>query len=317
MRRTLLAAALGAGAAVAVLPDRVGLDRWHPFTALAALRPQTVGATALVACLLGIRRTTRPAGVAVGAVAAAGAAGLVSRATRRTSARTDPTAQPDLLVLAANVWNGRADAGALATLIARERPDLVSLPESGEGFREKLMPLLDGLGYRSWVSTEPGRPDGWSVTLLAAERVGEVEVGSGPELRRQHLWARGGLLGDRTFYAVHPQAPMARWQARVWRRDLASIGRWTATLPAPIVAGDFNATLDHGPFRACLSGVRDSAEGTGAGLTGTYHAGLPRWAGIRIDHVLIPRESVTTRYEVVDLPGSDHRAVLVGLTSPR
>lgn len=312
MRRSLLAAVLGAGAAAAVLPDRFGLDRHHPFTALAALRPQTVGGTALLAGVLSAFRTTRPAGVAVGAVAALGAAGLVPRVTRR--APRDATA--DLLVLSANVWYGRADAGALATLIARERPDLVSLPESGEGYREKLMPLLDGLGYRSWVSTEPGKPDGWSVTLLVAERVGEVEVGSGAELRRQYLWARGGLLGDRTFYAVHPQAPMARWQARVWNRDLASIARWTAALPAPIVAGDFNATVDHGPFRACLSGVRDSAEGTGKGLTGTYHAGLPRWAGIRIDHVLIPRESVATRYEVLDLPGSDHRAVLVGLTSP-
>jgi endonuclease/exonuclease/phosphatase (EEP) superfamily protein YafD len=312
MRRSLLAAVLGAGAAVAVLPDRFGLDRWHPFTALAALRPQTVGGTALVAGVLSAFRGTRPAAVGVGAVAALGAAGLVSRVARRAPR----DAETELLVLAANVWDGRADAGALATLIARERPDLVSLPESGEGFREKLMPLLDGLGYRSWVSTEPGKPDGWSVTLLVAERVGEVEVGSGPELRRQHLWARGGLLGDRTFYAVHPQAPMARWQARVWNRDLASIARWTAALPAPIVAGDFNATLDHGPFRACLSGVRDSAEGTGKGLTGTYHAGIPRWAGIRIDHVLIPRESVATRYEVVDLPGSDHRGVLVGLTCP-
>jgi endonuclease/exonuclease/phosphatase (EEP) superfamily protein YafD len=312
MRRSLLAAALGAGAAAAVLPDRFGLDRWHPFTALAALRPQAVGGAALVVGALSAFRTTRPAAVAVGAVAAVGAAGLVPRLRRRAPS----TGETGLLVLAANVWNGRADAGALATLIARERPDLVSLPESGERYREKLMPLLDGLGYRSWVSTEPGKPDGWSVTLLVAERVGEVEVGSGPELRRQHLWARGGLLGDRTFYAVHPQAPMARWQARVWNRDLASIARWTAALPAPIVAGDFNATPDHGPFRACLSGVRDAAEGTAHGLTGTYHARIPRWAGIRIDHVLVPRESATTRFEILDLPGSDHRAVLVGLTSP-
>ena len=312
MRRSLLAAVLGAGAAAAVLPDRFGLDRWHPFPVLGALRPHTVAGSAAAAGVLSAFRATRPAGAVVGAVAAAGAAGLVSRAlpTRR------PAGETQLLVLAANVWDGRADAGALATLIARERPDLVSLPESGLEFRDKLMPLLDGLGYRSWVSTEPGKPDGWSVTLLVAGRVGEVEVGSGPELRRQHLWARGGLLGDRTFYAVHPQAPMARWQARVWRRDLAAIARWTAALPGPIVAGDFNATLDHGPFRAALTGVKDAAEGTGQGLAGTFRAGIPRWAGIHIDHVLIPREAATTRYEIVDLPGSDHRAVLSGLVLP-
>ncbi|GAA4560243.1 endonuclease/exonuclease/phosphatase family protein [Pseudonocardia xishanensis] len=311
MRRSL-AVLLGAGAAAAVLPDRLGLDRWHPFPALAAVRPQAVAGSAVVAGLLSGFRSTRPAAAAVGAVAALGAAGLAPRLVRRSPNPAEPT----LTVLAANVWAGRADAGALATLIARERPDLVSLPESGVEFRDKLMPLLDGLGYRSWVSTEPGRPDAWSVTVLASGRMGELEIGSGPDLRHQYLRACGGLLGDRAFYAVHPQAPMARWQARTWRRDLASIARWTAARPAPIVAGDFNATLDHAPMRACLTGVRDAAEGTGRGLTGTYHAWIPRWAGIRIDHVLIPRECATTRYEILDLPGSDHRAVLVGLASP-
>ncbi|MFR9801671.1 endonuclease/exonuclease/phosphatase family protein [Pseudonocardia sp. RS010] len=310
--RTLLAAAAGAAAAAVVLPDRLGLDRRHPFTALGALRPHTTAVATVAAGVLAAARHTRPAGLAVGAVALAGAAGLVSRAVPHLP----PGGDADLTVLAANVWDGRADAGALAALIARECPDLVSLPESGREYRDKLMPLLDGLGYRSWVSNEPGRPDGWSVTLLVAGRMGDVEVGSGPELRRQHLWARGGLLGNRRFHAVHPQAPMARRQARVWSGDMDSIARWCAALPAPIVAGDFNATLDHAPMRRALNGVRDAAEGTGRGLTGTYHAALPRWAGLRIDHVLVPREARTTRYEVIDLPGSDHRAVLVGMQWP-
>jgi endonuclease/exonuclease/phosphatase (EEP) superfamily protein YafD len=308
----LLATVLGAGAAAVVLPDRLGLDRRYPFPLLGALRPHTTAAAAVSAGLLAVPRPTRPAALVVGAVALAGAAGLLGRVVPRRR----PSGTADLTVLAANVWDGRADAGSLAALIARERPDLVSLPESGREYRDKLMPLLDGLGYRSWVSTEPGRPDGWSVTLLVADRVGDVEVGSGPELRRQHLWARGGLLGARRFHAVHPQAPMRRWQTRVWARDMGAIARWCAAMPAPIVAGDFNATLDHGPFRRALTGVRDAADGTGRGLTSTYHAALPRWTGIRIDHVLVPREADTTRYEVVDVPGSDHRAVLVGMRLP-
>lgn len=312
MRRSLLATVFGAGAAAVVLPDRLRLDRRHPFTALGALRPPTTAAAAVAAGVLALARPTRPAALAVGAVAAAGAAGLVGRVVPRRR----PGGTANVTVLAANVWDGKADAGALAALIARERPDLVSLPESGLEYRDKLMPLLDGLDYRSWVSTEPGKPDGWSVTLLVADRMGDVEVGSGPELRRQHLWARGGLLGNRHFHAVHPQAPLARWQARVWSRDMDSIARWCAALPAPIVAGDLNATLDHGPLRRALTGVRDAAEGTGRGLTGTYHAALPRWAGIRIDHVLVPREATTTRYEIVDLLGTDHRAVLVGMEVP-
>jgi endonuclease/exonuclease/phosphatase (EEP) superfamily protein YafD len=307
MLKALIAVVLGAGAAAAVLPDRLRLDRRHPFAAIGALRPQTTGGAAVAAGLLAIAPLTQPAAVVVGAVAVVGAAGLVPRVLRRRLSR----ATPNLTVLAANVLDGRADAGALATLIAREQPDLVSLPESGLEFRDKLMPMLDG--YRSWVSTEPGKPDGWSVTLLVADRMGDVEVGSGPQLRAQQLWARGGALGARTFHAVHPQAPMARWQARVWARDMDSIAAWTAARPAPIVAGDFNATLDHAPLRRALHGVKDAAAGTGLGLTGTYHSRLPRWAGIRIDHVLVPDEAEITRYEIVDIPGTDHRAVLVSL----
>jgi len=243
-------------------------------------------------------------------VALAGIASVAGRAATRPA----PAAGPDdLTVLAANVLLGRADTGALATLLEREMPDLVALPESGQDFRAKLMPLVESLGYRSWVSTPYGLHDGHGVTLLASARAGDLTVSTGPETRHRHLEATGGILGERRMFAVHPEAPIGPVRAGQWRRDLAQIGRWSRAPLAPIVAGDFNATLDHSRLRAALGGCRSAAEGTGRGLVGTFPSTKPRLAGIQIDHVLVPADAAVTRFEILYVPGSDHRAVLTSV----
>jgi endonuclease/exonuclease/phosphatase family metal-dependent hydrolase len=178
------------------------------------------------------------------------------------------------------------------------------------------MPLLAGLGYRSWVSTAPGVPDGPSVVLLAAERAGDVQVRVGTGMRMRHLEATGGVLGERRLYAVHTKAPTGRARTAWWHAELELIGRWCRGPVAPIVAGDLNATLDHAPLRAALGGCRSAASGTGRGLVGTYPSSLPRWLGIQIDHVLVPADAVTSRFSVHDITGTDHRAVLAAVRLP-
>ncbi|ANY06278.1 endonuclease/exonuclease/phosphatase family protein [Pseudonocardia sp. HH130630-07] len=226
----------------------------------------------------------------------------------RGTARSGPT----VTVLVANVLLGRADPGALAQLVTTERPDLVVLPEAGTTYRDALLPLLPG--YRGWSSVPPGIPDSGGTVVVASARAGDVRVRAGRGMRVPHLEVDGGLLGDRTLYAVHTSAPTAPRRLVGWRSDLALIGRWTGAEPAPLVAGDLNAVLDHRELRRALGGCRDSA--TGVRPAGTYPSSWPRWAGLRIDHVLVPRGSATRRYRVFDLPGSDHRGVLVEVTLP-
>jgi endonuclease/exonuclease/phosphatase (EEP) superfamily protein YafD len=279
------------------------VQAWRPHLAVSAL----VGAA-----LLATRRRARPLAPALAAVGLVTGVPVARRAARRPAAAPGPD---DITVLTANVLHGRADTGALAVVIAREAPDFVVLPEAGIDFRDKLMPLLAGLGYRSWVAAGGAR-DGDDVTLLAAERAGEVGVRSALGMRLPHLEASGGILGERTLYAVHTTAPMSRSKTARWHDELALIARWCAGPVAPIVAGDFNATLDHPPLRAALGRCRSTAAGTGLGLTGTYPAGMPRWLGVQIDHVLVPADAATTHFDVLDVAGSDHRAVLARVRVP-
>ncbi len=315
-------AAIGAAATVAaLLPERVGGDRF-PFAALAALRPHVAATALAAAALLAAHPRSRPLAVGVGSAALAGAVSLGARSRRlpRCLPRADGTPEvtnvTNLTMLTANVLVGTADTGALATLLERERPDLVALPEAGPDYRDKLLPLVAGLGYRAWASTASGTSDGEGVVLLAAERMGALAVTSGPEMRHRYLRATGGALGGRSFFAVHPEAPVGLVRTAWWRSDLAHIARWCAGSPAPIVAGDFNATADNAAFRAALRRCRSAADGTGHGLDGTFPASAPPWCGVQIDHVLVPREATTTRFAILPIAGSDHRGVLAGISLP-
>ena len=306
----------GAAATSAALsPDRVGGARF-PLVALAALRPHVTATALAAAAALAAHPRTRPLAAGIGSAALASAAALGARARRSGGQAQQRAAVADLTVLAANVLVGRADTGALATVLERERPDLVSLPEAGPDYRDKLLPLVAELGYQAWASTAPGTSDGEGVVLLAAARMGALTVTSGREMRHRYLRATGGALGERSFFAVHPEAPMGPTRTARWESDLAHIARWCAESPGPIVAGDFNATADNTAFRAVLRHCRSAADGTGQGLVGTFPAGVPSWCGIQIDHVLVPAGARTTRFAVLPIAGSDHRAVLAGISLP-
>jgi len=311
-RRGLLAG-IGAAAALAMHCDRLRLDSRFPLVEVMAWRPHVAMAALAGAAVLAGRRAYRP-GAAV--LSAAGLAGLAAVTPRAVPARPVSRTDVDLVILNLNVLRGGADTGELAALICREEPDLVVLPESGPAFRDKLMPLVDGLGYRSWVSIGPDVRESRGMTLLASVRAGDLQVESGHEMQCRHLLATGGILGRRSLFAVHVTAPRDGERTAAWRDDLAVVSRWCGAQVAPIVAGDLNATLDHSALRATRHGCRSAATGTGRGLAATYPSSLPRALGIQIDHILVPSGTTTSRFDVLDVAGSDHRAVLARVRLP-
>lgn len=313
--RTVLLPAATVAAAVALHGDRIGLGDRHPIVGLTALRPYLTTATAVAAATLARRRPVAAAVLA--GLAAAAAPPLAQRIVPGPAVREHAD---DLTVLAANVWHGRADPVAFARLLERERPDLVALSEAGHRYAELLRPHVEPLGYRSWTSVPAGVPDGHGVVLLAGSRAGALTVSGGPELRHRHLRATGGILGARAFVVAHTAAPTSAATTRHWQGDLAQLAGWSREPVAPIIAGDLNATLDHAALRAVLGPVRAASIGSGHGLTGTFPTPLrPNWpavVGIHIDHVLVPEGTAVVRYAILDVPGSDHRAVLARVRPP-
>ncbi|WP_281690099.1 endonuclease/exonuclease/phosphatase family protein [Pseudonocardia thermophila] len=318
--RTVLVPAATVAAAVVLHGDRIGLrggpaDR-VPMIGLVALRPYLTVATAVAAVGLA-RRRPRSAAV-LGGLAAAAVPSLVRRSAAPVWAPEEPA---DVTVLAVNVWHGRVEPAAFAALLQRERPDLVALSEAGQPFLDRMGPHLSLLGYRGWTSAPPSAPDGEGVAVLAGPRAGRVQVTGGPELRSRHLRVRAEVLGPRSLVVAHTAAPTTPALARQWREDLAHLARWSHEPVAPIIAGDLNATLDHAALRAVLGPVVSAAAESGHGLTATFptplRSGWPALLGIQIDHVLVPAGSAVSRCAVLDVPGSDHRAVLARVRPPR
>lgn len=332
MRRSLpavLGVVVGAVVALALLlPGYVGLDRVTPFVQLAALTPMLlvlITGSVFVGRIAGVlvtrRRRGRPlderyprlfafgfAAMVTAAVGALTAAGIVgSRLLADEAAPVPPGSRP-LTVLALNVDHGGADVTALAATVRERHPDVVVLPEAGDAYRTRLAPLLPDYAGVSAPAVE----DGGSTTLLTRPGVGTVEV-----LRGQLFGSLAATLpGGVRLLAVHTAAPVPG-QVGLWQQDLEGLVAPACRAQAPaVVVGDLNATTDQSAFRAASSGCVDALETLGAGTTATFPTSLPRWFGVQIDHVLTTGGVGVRDGEVLDVPGTDHRAVLTRLSLP-
>jgi endonuclease/exonuclease/phosphatase family metal-dependent hydrolase len=119
--------------------------------------------------------------------------------------------------------------------------------------------------------------------------------------------------------AVHPLPPIVPDWTLQWRDALAALPAAQPDVERRILAGDFNATLDHAPLRDVLGrGWVDAADAVGAGLVPTFNA-LPFGEPVppvTIDHVLVDRRTAVQDVRTVALPGSDHRMLVADLRLP-
>ncbi|WP_133827457.1 endonuclease/exonuclease/phosphatase family protein [Actinomycetospora succinea] len=300
--------AAGATAAAALLvPEIRGRERRAPWPIVLAARPALAGAVGAVAAGAATARPLRPLALGAATVAAA----VLADPRRRSRGTTGPTR---LTVLVANVWQGRADAAALAAILRAERPDLVVLPEAGERFLARLKEDVTDLEYRAWSAPPPhphhrvpDDPDGPWTSVLAAPRLGDVHVAPA-RAGGLYGWLEvsgGGLDGVRVL-AAHPVAPTPGLVQR-WSDEIDALAAWRAAAGAPtVIAGDLNSTTEH----RALAPLGDARA---PGRPPTWPSHWHRRIGFRIDHVLAGGGIAVRSTRVIDLPGSDHRAVLAHL----
>lgn len=171
-------------------------------------------------------------------------------------------------------------------------------------------------------STPAGREqDTAATTVLVSTALGSYERAKRPvglDVGNILLEPTGEGPADRpAILGVHTVAPVPGFQDQ-WRSSVeaavAPCSRASAT--GLVVAGDFNATMDHAPMRD-LGACTDAASATGAGGLATWPTSSgTMYAGATIDHVLAASDRwtpVTT--QVVEVGGSDHRALVAALAA--
>jgi endonuclease/exonuclease/phosphatase (EEP) superfamily protein YafD len=303
-----------AGALVAwTLIRAFGLERGYPLVPMFAFTPYVALLALVVAGIAVWRRWWRGA-VVVGACAAILTAPLVPRAVPDRAPADAPGVR--LRVLAANVAANDVPAERILRALRRWDVDVFSAVElpppvvaayDAAGIRSVLphrelraLPGFEGTGlYSRLPLRQIPRPRGTEFGLAAAE-----------------LRPPGARPVEIT--SVHIRAPTDSDAAAQWRRELRTLpsaGRG----PLRVLAGDFNATLDHAGMRGVLGrGYRDAAEQAGVGLRPTWPAGRRRSPTlVTIDHVLADRRARVISARSVAIPGSDHRGVLADLLLPR
>jgi endonuclease/exonuclease/phosphatase (EEP) superfamily protein YafD len=290
-----------------------GLEGGYPLVPAIAFTPY-LAATAWVPVL--VAALLRRWWVALAGVAAAVA--LAAAVLPRAFAGPRPEIRNGvpLRVMTSNLQLGRGDARTVVSLVREQRVDVLALEE----LTPVAMRRLDAAGLRRLLpyrAVEP-RPGAGGTGLVS--RLPLVRVPSPPVSLNRQPAARVALRDAPPVdvVAVHPPPPLRRW-GHWWKDMLDALPRPAGPGgPLRVLAGDFNATLDHERFRRLLdAGYVDSADATGEGLRTTWPAGRRFPPELAIDHVLVDPRIAPRSLSVHLVPGSDHRAVVVQLTVPR
>jgi len=288
-----------------------GLDPITPLAQLITYTPYVAVASIVPLGLALVLRRWREAAVAVLVVAAFG----VFMVPRAVPASGDPSRHADtIVVLSVNVLGGGADTDRIMALIRREHPDLVSIQE----LTDDAVARLDAAGIGRELPHRALRPrPGVSGTGLYSTF--PLVEGRGLDEESTFDMARATMRTERgeiDVVAVHTSPPMPGAATSRWRRDFTLLPEADRDGPLRILAGDFNASLDHSPLRKLIgSGYLDAGDAAGAGLVPTWPNGhaLPP---VTIDHVLVDGRAGVGQVKVFDVPGSDHRAMVAHLRMP-
>ncbi|MEO3804991.1 endonuclease/exonuclease/phosphatase family protein [Nonomuraea sp. B1E8] len=286
-----------------------GLEQGSFLTQLMTVTPIGAGLAALTA-LLSLLRRNRPAALAAAVVCAV----MVSVVAPRAVAAEQPPAQgAPLRVLAINLFT-RADAETVVDLVREHDVDVFSALELSYAEVERL----DAAGLARLLPHRVLQPSSGATGsgIFSKHPVRELAglfTPVGHNMPAATVTLPGG--GTVEFVAVHPNPPLGRLTEE-WNAALSAFPPATSST-IRVLAGDFNASLDHRAMRDLLDrGYVDAADQVGKGLVPTWPSFRKFPPIISIDHILADRRVSVRRVEIFDVPGTDHRGVFADLRLP-
>ncbi|MFI6318014.1 endonuclease/exonuclease/phosphatase family protein [Nonomuraea sp. NPDC050556] len=280
-----------------------GIEVGSLVTQLMTLTPYGA-AGALVVALL-VWRRNRPAAIAALVACAVLAVLVLPRATGVPVGQGKP-----FRVLSLNMF-GRADPDTVVALVRKYHPDVLSALE----LTPAQVDRLDAAGLKDLMPYRVLEPDyGATGSGLYAALPMTPLTGLFTPIGHNMPAATVTLPDGRPVQvvAVHPNPPLGSMTSE-WNASLAALPSASKDV-LRVLAGDFNASLDHRAFRDLLSrGYLDAADRAGKALTPTWPNGRRLPPMITIDHILADSRAGVASVEILDVPGTDHRAIYTDL----
>ena len=292
----------------------LGLERGYPLVPLVAFTPFVAAAAVAVVVVVALLRQRGAAVVAT--VLAVVLVGVVAPRALGGPSEPEGEAGPELRVLSANMHYGDGSAAQLVALARRTRADVLSVQELTPGLERDL----EAAGIGELLPEQILQPGGRGAGIGLYSRVPLALADAAGARRNPLVLAAAQVEGAPAveIAAVHPPPPLRGSIMPAWRGDLRALPPATPDGPLRILAGDFNATLDHAELRRLLdTGYTDAAAEVGAGLKGTWPHGRRFPPPVAIDHVLADSRAGVKAFSVHAITGTDHRAVLAVLVLPR
>jgi endonuclease/exonuclease/phosphatase family metal-dependent hydrolase len=315
-RRTASALCWGLAAiwAIWALIRLTGIERGYPLVPLMAYTPYMAVAVLLPLGVALVLRQWAPAALVV--VAGLSLALVVLPRALSDAEATEPLGGPTVKVVSANVFRGKADLRHLVELVRERDADFLSVQElTPQGAQElRRLGIAETLPHEV-LATRAGTYGGGIYSRLPLRR---LRPAPGTTFRMPRASANVPGYGRLRLVGVHPYPPLGFGGVGKWHDGLESLPPAESDRPPWVLAGDFNATLDHSELRQLLdSGYRDAADVRGDGLTITWSVRRLFPPPVTIDHVLADERLSIVDFSVEDLPGSDHQALYAELSLPK
>lgn len=318
--------------AVVTWPGFFRLDRVFPIAQIVSFRTVVLAgfaAVLLVCLLLALVRPMRALALALAVVAVVGVgANGVLLLTRGLGTDMLPAAtDTSIRVMTWNTAGAATAPETVAQIAVAMDADVVTLPETTIETGERVAVVMRELGRPMWAHHADNPSTQWdagSTTILISPELGDYAVIESSRDGTSNTSTVPSAVAMPTdgdgpiIVAAHAVAPRQAYMPQ-WRDDL----QWLADQCADanvIMAGDFNATIDHmhglGVDGGTLGRCHDVAAETGNGAVGTWPTRFPALVGAPIDHVMVsphwrPTGSLVVRS--LDGSGSDHRPIVVQL----
>jgi endonuclease/exonuclease/phosphatase (EEP) superfamily protein YafD len=227
-----------------------------------------------------------------------------------------PPAAPDsagLRVASLNLLFRNERIDDVASMLARLDPDVIVFSEFTRAHQQELLANALSDAYPHRVESTGLGATGVAVWSQWPLRIGEpldtfnaaldVTV-SGPD-------------GRVDLVAMHMPTPLVDFDA--WRADLATAARIGREAERPtLLIGDLNSSYWHPDFRRLLDvGFVDAHSAAGKGFTTSWPTDWWIPPFVRLDHALTTGGLVSTDVDDLDVPGSDHRGLVVNVAPAR
>jgi endonuclease/exonuclease/phosphatase (EEP) superfamily protein YafD len=332
---SLVALVVAAGAAVLTWPSVFGVERVFPIAQVISFRAPLAAvmiAATLLMLLFALIRPVRALALVLALIfGVSGGVNAAVLAQRGLGSEDLPAkTEASLRVMTWNTAGSATSAESIAQFAVGMQADVVTLPETTIDTGAQVAEMMRDMGQPMWAHhAEYGEYGitGWdatSTTVLIRPELGDYSViessldGSSNTSTVPSAVAMPTSGDGPIIVAAHAVAPRQNYMTQ-WRSDL----QWLADQCAGdnvILAGDFNATLDHmtgmGVDGGTLGRCHDTASESGNGGVGTWPTDAPAMLGAPIDHVMATPDWTVSGSVVMrslDGSGSDHRPIVVQL----